>query len=271
MKKIAVFAVVMITVLATFALAQDGGRGNPVAGNRLFSDDFATFVNRWETIDAQDTSVQYDNQALHFVLSGPDIEAVSQPSNPTVLPRFIMQTSVAYTDNSATDGFGGIMFGYQDVDNYYVYGIQPTGHYEVRLRFDGEWQEPLVRGFVEEMTETIQLGIQYDAGRYVLFINEESLVPFFDDSLASGEFGLYASAGTSDTHVIFDDFVVFDLLYDDDATAEPTRAPTETTAPANTPPSAPTATVEPTAVPTSASDPDAPTPTPGETVAPPRI
>lgn len=279
MKKLAVLAVVMLTVLATFALAQDGGRGKPVAGNRLFSDDFATFVNRWETIDAQDTSVQYDNQALHFVFSSVDIEAVSQPSSPIVLPRFIMQTSVAYTENSATDGFGGIVFGYQDADNYYVYGIQPTGHYEIRLRIDGEWQEPLVRGFIEEMTETIQLSIQYDSGRYVLFIDEEPPVPFFDDTLESGEFGLYASAGTSDTHVIFDDFVVFDLLYEDDATAEPeqtgtsepTPAPTETNTPASTPSSTPTATSEPTAVPTSTPDPDAPTPTPVETVAPPRI
>ncbi|MCI0710725.1 MAG: hypothetical protein L0154_11240 [Chloroflexi bacterium] len=275
MKKLAILAVFVITIVATYALAQDGGRGNPVAGNRLFSDDFATFVNRWETIDAQDTSVQYDNQALHFVFSGVELEAVSQPSNPIVLPRFIMQTGVAYAENSATDGFGGIAFGYQDADNYYVYGIQPTGHYEVRLRIDGEWQEPLVRGFVEELTEPIQLGIQYDAGRYVLFINEERLVPFFDDNLASGEFGLYASAETSDTHVIFDDFVVFDLLYEgEEPEVTPTmdNPPTDTpSTPTSTPQPTSTVTPEPTMIPSSTPDPDAPAPTPVATIAPPRI
>jgi hypothetical protein len=269
MKKLAILAVFAVTVVATLALAQEGGRGNPVAGNRLFADDFATFVNRWETIDAQDISVQYDNQALHFAFSSTDTEAVSQPSNPLILPRFIMQANVAFAESSAADGFGGIVFGYQDADNYYVYGIQPTGHYEVRLRTDGEWQDPLVRGFFEAMTEEAQLGIQGDAGHYILFVNEEQQVPFFYDALPSGEFGLYASAGTSETSVFFDDFVVFDLVYEGGEATE--IAPTEDNMPTETPQPAATDTPQPTSVPPSTPDSDAPTPTPVETVAPPRI
>lgn len=228
----------LLSVSLTLVSAQDGGRGDkgtPLPGNRLFSDDFATFVNRWETAETAAYITAYDTQAFHVELLDAEAEVLSQPSTPLSIENFILSASVQFLMDSAPDSLAGIVFGYQNRDNYYIFGVRPTGHYEVRLKQNGNWlNPPLVRGYypdLEANAETpINLGILYDAGYFELNINDTKLVPFFNQQLTAGEFGLYAFAPSASAHIVFDDYAVFDLVYEGDADAVDTDdvPPTDT-------------------------------------------
>ena len=218
----------LIGLSISLAGAQDGGRGDkgtPAPGNRLFSDDFATFVNRWETAETSAYTIAYETQALHVQLLAPATEILTQPSTSSTIENFMMSTTVQFLAESSPDAFAGIAFGYQNPDNYYVFGVRATGHYEVRLKQAGRWvQTPVVRGYYPDLDATdesaISLKILYDAGYFELSINDTSLVPFFNDQLTAGEFGLYAFTPTDSAHIVFDDYVVFDLVYSGDVTDE---------------------------------------------------
>ncbi len=223
----------------------DGGRGNkgaPQPGNRLFSDDFATFVNRWETSETSTVTVAYEEQALHVELLADRAEVLTQPSTPFTIENFLLSTQVQFVDDSNPTSLAGIVFGYQNANNYYVFGVRASGHYEVRLKQDGVWQTtPLVRGYYPELDEevgsAIELQILYDAGYFELSINGEILAPFFDNQLTAGEFGLYAETETATAHIVFDDYAVYDLVYGDvdSATPEVTETPDENATPEPTP------------------------------------
>lgn len=272
----------LLIILSTLGLhgwvdAQDGGgRGNgtPTPGNRLFYDDFGTFVNRWTPINEDGTTVSYTNQNLQFLLENDEREALSQPNNDNSYSRFIVATTLSFDAMTANDSLAGIVFGYQNASNYYVFGMQPTGHYRVELKLDGEWQTvPLVRGYFEPIAgdqQRYELMAQYDTGLVRLAINGQPLVPFYTDTLDEGTFGLYARTVSGGARINFDEFAVYDLIYVE-ASDSTTPMPEVTTPPMDEA----TPTPEMTPVPTQQESPPpstpSPTPSNGETVPPPRI
>lgn len=235
-------SVILMLSVSLVQAQDDGGRGDkgaPQPGNRLFSDDFATFVNRWETSATNTATVAYETQALQVQLLADDTEIVTQPSAPFTIENFLLSTTVQFLEDSHPTSLAGIVFGYQNANNYYVFGVRASGHYEVRLKQNGAWQTaPLVRGyypdFVANADAPAELQILYDAGYFELSINGEKLVPFFDEQLNAGEFGLYAESVRATAHIIFDDYAVYDLVYENDSapTPEATDASDENTSPA---------------------------------------
>ena len=139
-----------------------------------------------------------------------------------------MDVNIRFEPDTAPDSFAGIVFGYQDSANFYVFGIQPSGHYAVHLKLGGEWQDSLVQGYwpplAENAVEMHQLSLTYDAGLYTILLNENLLTPFYSDTLDAGEFGLYARTVSGTAQIAFDDFAIYDLTYaepDVEGTSEP--------------------------------------------------
>ena len=231
--------ILLVVLSVPVVQAQDGGRGDkgtPQLGNRLFGDDFATFVNRWETAETSAYTIAYETQGLHVELLEAEAEILTQPSSPLLIENFLMSTSIEFLAESSPDALAGIAFGYQNPNNYYVFAVRATGHYEVRLKQAGEWTNmPLVRGYYPDLATAddavITLTILYDAGYFELSINATPLVPFFNDELTAGEFGLYAFAPTEAAHIVFDDFSVFDLVYASDPVDDAEVNPPPTTDP----------------------------------------
>lgn len=204
-----IIVIVVLLGIAPGVSAQDDGS----RGNRLFTDDFSTFANVWETQDTGKLMVDYDRDHYAFYMDVQSVgaEAWSTPYTFLDLSRYVIEvTAISDATNSADSTFG-LLLNYLDEDNFYVFTIRASGYYEMRLRLEGEWQAtPLVFGKAPE-AESYRLSVQNNEGIFELGLNDQSLVPFVNTELSGGKFGLYAQAGDGPMIVRFDDYLVRDL------------------------------------------------------------
>lgn len=205
-KRIALLGVVIFMFsLLPNAHAQDG--------NRLFSDDFSTYANVWETQVTPDFTADYDQDTLAFLM---DIKTVQQelwstPRSSLDLTSYVIEVTAVIDATSAADSMAGLLLNYIDEDNFYVFVLRASGYYEIRLRVDGAWlDKPLVFGKALQ-SESYRLSVQNQNGVFELGLNGEPLVPFVNMELSGGKFGLYAQSGDGPIIVRFDDYLVRDL------------------------------------------------------------
>lgn len=189
--------------------AQDGGTANN--GNRLFVDDFTTYVNRWDRVISAKYSIDYADFGYQFSIRSPGVEVWAKPISELYLDRYAIEVTALADATNSEDGFWGLLINYQDDDNFYVFGIDGIGHYEMRLRKDGQWNiDALASGTVVAAAE-YHLRVEDDGGDFSISINAEAAVVFNNIDLNGGAFGLYAQAGHGPLLVSFDDYVVHDL------------------------------------------------------------
>ncbi len=205
-KRITLLTVVIFMIgLVSNTYAQDG--------NRLFSDDFSTYANVWETQNTPDFTADYDQDNLAFLMDiqTPQQEVWSTPRSSLDLTAYVIEVTAAIDASSAADSMAGLLMNYVDEDNFYVFILRASGYYEVRLRLDGEWwDKPLVFGKASQ-AESYRLSVQDRNGVFELGLNGDSLVPFVNTELSGGKFGLYAQSGDGPMIVRFDDYLVRDL------------------------------------------------------------
>lgn len=205
-KRISLVSVfIFVMSLLPTAYAQDG--------NRLFSDDFSTYANVWETQDTADFTADYDQDALAFFMDirTAEQEVWSTPRSSLDLSAYVIEVTVVLDATSAADSMAGLLVNYVDEDNFYVFILRASGYYEVRLRLDGEWLDrPLVFGKAPQ-ADNYRLSVQNQNGVFELGLNGEPLVPFVNTELSGGKFGLYAQSGDGSMLVRFDDYLVRDL------------------------------------------------------------
>ena len=192
-------------------VSAQGGDDFPAHGNRLFTEDFTTFVNRWDRIVTAKSVADYKNFAYQMDIRSPGIEVWSLPQTDFDLDRYYIEVSASIMSESVDDSFMGIIVNYQNEDNFYVFGITPAGTFEMRWRTDGEWADELLAEGNFEIADTILLQIEDNEGVFDIGINGEQLVSFESNNLSSGQFGLFAQAGHGILQVSFDDYTVYDI------------------------------------------------------------
>jgi serine/threonine protein kinase len=100
-------------------------------------------------------------------------------------------------ESDAASGYG-IVFRYQDEDNYYVFAVDGLGRYSIWIRSEGVWRE--LREEEEEWTsnerivplgEANKLTVDVIGNRFLGYINSVLIVDVTDDTLSSGRAGIY--------------------------------------------------------------------------------
>jgi len=119
-------------------------------------------------------------------------------------------------EESASASGYGIIFRYEDGDNYYVFAVDGEGRYSLWRRLPGRWQE--LRNADEQWTpnpavnpsgEANRLRIEFDGTLLSGYINDQLVVQLQDDSLRSGAVGIYvASTRDANTIVTVDSYEV---------------------------------------------------------------
>ncbi|MCL4247610.1 MAG: serine/threonine protein kinase [Anaerolineae bacterium] len=95
----------------------------------------------------------------------------------------------------------GIVFRYQDEDNYNVFAVDGAGRYSIWVRQAGAWRE--LRGEADNWTsgaavapvgEVNKLRINVVGVRLVGYVNDQSVVQLEDDTFDTGAIGIYVAA-----------------------------------------------------------------------------
>ncbi len=208
------FSVTTILVMLVIHLAPvsaQGGDDFSSHGNRLFTEDFTTFVNRWDRLVSAKSSADYKNFVYQMDIRSPGIEIWSLPQTDFDLDRYYIEVNANIMLGSADDSFMGIIVNYQNENNFYVFGITPAGTFEMRWWVDGEWSEEILAEGTFEISDNTLLQIKDNEGVFDIGINGEQLATFESDNLGSGQFGLFAQAGHGILQVSFDDYTVYDI------------------------------------------------------------
>ncbi len=207
-RKFAVF-LLLLSIWTVPVMAQGGD--DPAYGNRLFVDDFTTFVNNWDRAKSAKLTVDYADFSYQFDIRSPGVSFWSMPRNEMELDQYIIEVTATVNPTSAPDGVFGVMFNQHDASNFYVLVINAAGDYAVRLWMNGQWAATPLVSEQAEPSEAYRLQVQNDQGTFQVSVNDSPPAAFAATELAGGAFGLYAEAGHGGLFVTFDDYVVYDL------------------------------------------------------------
>lgn len=114
--------------------------------------------------------------------------------------RITLDNMTAKVDATFTDGAdeaaAGIMFHYQDADNFYMFSVSPDGTYALDLLVDNEWQQliewtdtPHIKG----PNQVNQIGVTTNNGLIQLYINNTLVDTYSDDTFTYGEVAISVS------------------------------------------------------------------------------
>lgn len=268
------------------AIANAGSESQPPAEapNRpadlalIYEDDFGDSASGWDDAFDAYTTKQYGNNRYQIEVTTSNLVAWGLANRDVA--DFEVEVEAKLEDGADTNGYG-LLFRFQDRENFYRFDISGDGYYLLSKFVKGEWitlVDWTASPFINKGKAANILKVSAFGPNLTVWANGQQLTSMKDDSLAHGNFGFFA--GTfSDPHVwvSFDDLKLW-TPKDQEITLLPTATrplgplATTTTAPTATPLPA-TATTTPTPIPAetveaAASVEPSPTPTKEPTVTP---
>ena len=118
-------------------------------------------------------------------------------------------------DSAPASAFG-IVFRYQDADNYNVFAVDGEGRFSIWTRQDGEWRElrndpngPWTKGeAIRPIGETNVLTLEVRGDQFTGFVNSERVVQVTDATFGPGRIGLYIGSDDGASTALIDEYRV---------------------------------------------------------------
>jgi len=191
----------------------------PSTGNVLLSDDFSSA--QWGTGTDSDSSVEYANEALKFIVFTKNYFVWSTPGNEEY-QNVHMEVTMLNNGTDSTTGFG-LMCNQQTSDkkSFYYLAITPAGEYaiakattdqsDVFLTNNDAWASS---DLIAKDASSYRVGADCASnGTLTLYVNGQQVASVSDVSYTSGGVAVFTWSGeeATKTDVSFDDFLMTDL------------------------------------------------------------
>lgn len=171
------------------------------------ADNFSSDNGNWATFDNGQDAILYRNRQLSFVIDNADTlvrtEGIHNPSS------FYVEVDAIQRSGSMENSMG-IVFRYQDSDNFYLFSISGN-FYSLVVEIDGKLDK-IVDWNTSDAIETgpdsrNTLGLLVEENTYTLLINDYPIHTAIDDTLTAGSISMAASSfSKSRVEVAFDNF-----------------------------------------------------------------
>lgn len=169
-----------------------------------FEEEFDDRSGGWIEKDAEDRRIWIDEGEYHI-----SIETADRVTTSAHLRNRCGDFVLAAVARQVSDlsGFYGLVFRYQDTDNFYHFVISDDGRYRIRKQLDDEWVDivewtfssAINQGQAENTLMVACVGDEISA-----WVNDQELTTVWDDSFGDGFIGLTAGAWEPGVHVAFD-------------------------------------------------------------------
>ena len=160
----------------------------------LFEDDFEDESSGWEIRDEEGEHLYYSDGKYHVGGSGGGYLSGSNAGLEEI-DDFSLEVDISHhPDYEVTSG---IMFRYQDDDNFYILWQFYNGAYGLARALDGEITViggPSTADFIHKGAEENQLTLNVHNDEIAVFINDELVVYTRDDSFQDGAIKLYSQS-----------------------------------------------------------------------------
>ena len=175
------------------------------SGEVLFSDDFSNPPGLWGTTDG----ITFDGGALQ--LNVVDNNSYLWTTTGDTFDNFDYQVNTLKLGGPDDNSFG-VVFRFQDADNFYTFEISSDGFFAANKFENGEWvpltewqSSPVIKtGFDSNTVEVEGIGNQY-----TFFVNGVQVETLTDDTFSGGSIGVIASSYSEpNVKIEFDDALV---------------------------------------------------------------
>jgi hypothetical protein len=183
----------------------------------LVRDDFRRDENHWPVTSNSDMTYSIRNRAYQLLVKTANWLgfAFSEELEGQIITDFLVEVDVAHVSGPLNAEYG-LLFHYQDGDNFYLYAISGIGTYSLWRKADGEWttlidwtESDLIDS---EEDATNRLGLLVEDAQITLLINDQLLAQVEDEAPFSGTVGLIAgSFDEPNVTVAFDNFALWAL------------------------------------------------------------
>jgi hypothetical protein len=180
--------------------------------NPLPKDDFSDSTSGWGTGTDTQSSVEYANGGLQFLVYSPYFITWSTPD---VLTYKVSHVEVNVTNNSADPEafFGIVCHALGSSSMFYYVGVSSDGYYAFVKSAVAQDDVTLKKGtsdLIKNSASPMKLGLECGNGSLTLFVNGQQVDTVSDSTYTSGAVGLFAASDDQDSgvDVTFDDFVM---------------------------------------------------------------
>jgi hypothetical protein len=206
-------ALISIISLAALALACSSFSlpGGVSGDNAILRDDFSNSSSGWGTGTDSNSSVEYMNGGLQFVVYS---NYYITWSNPNLEDYQNIHIDVTVKNESSDElAIFGIVCHEQATQSFYYLGVAADGYYTISRSEVGQDDVSLTNGtstVIPPSTEPFTLGADCGNGSLALYVNGQQIASAQDATFTTGKVGLFAwtDEQQSGANVTFDDFVL---------------------------------------------------------------
>ncbi|HXQ32477.1 MAG TPA: hypothetical protein VN843_00510, partial [Anaerolineales bacterium] len=189
------------------------------SGKILLSDDFSS--PQWATGTDSDSSVEYVDNALKFLLFTKDFFVWSEP-NDVDYSNVHIEVTVRNNGTDPTTAFG-VMCNLQAGDNScYYFAVTPGGDYWIGTAENWQTQTGVLltnngqsafSNSILQNAASYRVGADCGNGTLKLYVDGQQVVSISDSAFTSGGVGLFVWSGedVASANVSFDDFLMSEL------------------------------------------------------------
>ncbi len=171
----------------------------------VYEDDFSDQDSGWDDAFDKYTMKQYGGHQYHIAISAPNLSAWGLANRD--LADFILEVESTLEEGAYSNSYG-IIFRFQDKDNFYRFDILGDGFYLVSKFLGGQW-ETLVdwteSPHINVGQTTNILKVDCRESKIGVYANDQLLAEIEDASFRHGDIGFFASTFSEpEVHVSFD-------------------------------------------------------------------
>jgi TolB protein len=176
----------------------------------VYEDDFSNISSGWDDAFDRYTIKQYGNNRYYIEVTTSNLVAWGLANRD--IGNFRLQVDATQESGPNNNGYG-VLFRFQDRDNYYRFDISGEGFYLLSKFYQGEWTTLVpwtASPAISVGQSTNVLAVEAIGPRIRIFANDTLLAEATDDTLTHGNFGFFANTFTESNLVVsFDDIKVW--------------------------------------------------------------
>jgi TolB protein len=189
------------------AVALDGSEEEFIL---VYDDDFSDPSSGWDDAFDRYTTKQYGNNKYYVEITTSNLVAWGLANRKVA--DFRIQVDAAPEEGPNNNGYG-ILFRFQDRDNFYRFDISGDGFFLLSKFRNGEWVTLVpwtATSAVNVGHATNRLAVEAVGSQIRVYANDDLLAEVEDDTLDEGNFGFFASTFSEpNLTVSFDDIILW--------------------------------------------------------------
>jgi tetratricopeptide (TPR) repeat protein len=182
----------------------------PLAGEMILQEDFQNNARGWDLAPYQQARREIKDGKLQLTIPVKGWMAWSNPGGS--FSDFKLEVDATLVEDPGDSSYG-VLFRYQNPDNFYSLDMSGDGSYSVNRLVSGTWQElvePTKSAAIKKQGQTNRLGIVAIGEEMEFYANDKLLAETQDDTFARGDVALYGSTyEEAGLQVTFDNLTVY--------------------------------------------------------------